>query len=827
MDSVNTTINECINYINTKINPLLISNGHIELEIQVYFPMPYEMAKLGGLCYTNNIHMNIDQYVEIVYRYNNDNYMKHRYRKSIDDIKTLQLIPLSLIEKIKSNQCNTKIKLSEHIIKPLSINISEEIDSKETVTDTTIYDLYYVQRTSFNVRGWILDFKYKYKLKYDSMLCSAIISNANAPLYSVEIEFEQDFRKLTNNDLLNLRTVIGQLFVTKLPLEKLYWTLDPTPMKHIFLNTLSINHQTLFGTKYLSYYVTPKIDGSNILFMNKNNIFYILTPEQEIVFSYDSNSNEEFYGRLEMIDNTLIPFFVYFPTLVEKSRLEHINYLETLNLEVESYDIMFKPFIGPFNTLEDYCSAIKTQLSYKRYKIDGVVIFDGDTILNNNDKVKINDYKYKIDNTVDLIAVCVMNDMSYLSMTPFSKRVNEKLRLMFNLYTQSKKDGKLVIKRIGSSELFVNNNIFMLNLSKNYFVTNIQDKAYLHFHKLIMECSISTTKTNEFTLIKPRFDKTRKYLSITASSNDESLINLNRDINNTSIGIFVLEQLSILFDPNLIAPKLITIEEDTSKVIINQDYFYISSKCELLTINNHIKTQIINTTISNYLVSFYPPHKPPTTLLMIDAGEGDDLKTYKYVIKNVVITDIDSNIVEIAVRTANHLKMKYNYKIISMISKEYGNEVKRVCPIYDVIDWQLSIQYSWHPDYYDIVMRNIKIVSNFGTKLIITCHDGLRLRELINESNTLFEISTSNIKLTYIDNIKYKYNNLEEFYVDKDLLLTYLYNIGYECIVTDTFDELLKSNIVIPSMKLIYNKVLDKQLYKYYSTLRYYIFISK
>jgi len=313
-----------------------------------------------------------------------------------------------------------------------------------------------------------------------------------------------------------------------------------------------------------------------------------------------------------------------------------------------------------------------------------------------------------------------------------------------------------------------------------------------------------------------------------------------KQIDQFAINLSVLSKLSESYDPKLLIitrPDRVELD-DTIKLIINSNNsFYDFPKREILIINTFVKTQLILNSISNYLVNIYPPYDTVSNVLIIDCGEGDDIRTYTSSphssVRNIVLTDVNSYLLDTAEVMASKMKVKHTAKQASMIDNDYGNDMKKIMPKVDIIDWQFAIQYSWHCDYYNIIINNLKIISKFGTKLIITCNDGDLLRQRLKLGPIVIK---DIITMEYIDDIKYRNNNLEEFYVSRKSLVESLEGVGFVVVSSDLLSNLLKANEYIfkhtkasykqfNQMKIVYSKVLNDNLYDYYSFMRYYFLV--
>ena len=172
-------------------------------------------------------------------------------------------------------------------------------------------------------------------------------------------------------------------------------------------------------------------------------------------------------------------------------------------------------------------------------------------------------------------------------------------------------------------------------------------------------------------------------------------------------------------------------------------------------------------------------------------------------------------------------------------------------PKVDVIDWQMSIQYSWSAKTKEKVVNNLYQVSEYGTKLLISCIDGTMLREMISSSNSpnlTFKTSIdTTTTFTHIDDSMYQVvtgdRKLNEFYVDNDALVQDLANRGFMLISSgDFFDMISRSEKFFDQLYLLetqestkkfftlvastkINNTLFQETLKYCKLIKYYYFI--
>jgi hypothetical protein len=876
-----------------------------ETEIQLRFGTQWEMGRWGGkLLESFPDLISIDRFIEVILKSTQDGY-KIRSRTDVDKISSLQMTPGALIENIKNSNYEKKtILLTEKILDDkIYLCLATEVPVVHSIHNSNIkIQIFYVTRIRMRVKGvknWIVEFKMKYELPLDSeRLCSIILSSPHPPDISTEIEYTNDIKDIDEHDINDLKSMVfNQFFMTNIPLDRMFIDIMKsimTPVSKISMNTIVSPHNELLrGVDNLHWYVTPKIDGFTCFFILREGMVYINSKNSSIWKSYPSSSKDEFYGRGECVwekqnnitTMNIFPFFVYYPSIGPQSRIHHLTYLFTSNekepiIEDPSVEIIAKKFLGPFGSRENRCKAILELLRFSKYPTDGLIFMNGQQII---DPIgtSIVDYKFKQENTVDVTAVCMMNDSSFGGHPNINKKSSDLYKLRINLYSTD--NNKIV--RLAEIIQSRNKDLYFYPDTTPYFTSKIHGETFLHFHKNIVECLI--TPEGKYIIVTLRPDKSnalynRRKPAINNLSMIKDLIKIQRSVISTS----VLEELSNNFDGSLMIPREIkdAIRNDNNilddedgilkaaevTMILNKDlkYFTDYPPTTIGVLTHFIKSNIIYNVCSPLLSSIYPTDGG-RSVLMIDGGTGADVRKYTNSnITNITITDVNmqhligakktlKNIQNIRDKGTKGTLSQSKLLHASILDDNYITRTKEYSNKFDVIESMFALHYSLCDETWDKVMNVFKSLSSYGTKIIITCIDGDKFKDRFKKSDngTLkYKVGTdTHFNYTFIDETKYRFafdnrivNPMEEFFIPRDKLIASMKNNGFELVSLFNFREMFDDAIPLfesglytletqESPKMFFGKIrsvmLDKEvmasLSDYFEVLIGYFFVMK
>lgn len=792
-----------------------------ELEIKILSPLTYHIGLMAArIMETRPEAIEINNFIEVVQfvEKTDKGVIKIRSRTPYQLIKTMHMTPQVLLRSIKDSTYERKTTLQENILIPdkIHMTISSEVPIVYTAKSSQESRVYFVSQILCRVGNWIIDYKMKHQLGLDeSQLCSFILSGYRSPQVSVEIEFNGKPSTLNDSHLEELHTLVfNQLFMTHLPLDRLYLDIIKdlfAPIKNIKMDTLIMRQSDMLSdAATLSEHITQKVNGSGVFFKIMNKKLYITTPESDLWKVYDTSIETVIYGRGEMVDDIVYPFFIYNETLEASSRLSHIDSFFQIYQSNSINELRFvkKDFIGPFSSLEARCAAIISLLKSATFPIDGIVFLNGNQILDIA-STHITDYKFKDDNTIDLLGVVVMNDIAFVG-APGINGKSQTRDIHLNLYS---KEGSNVT-RLGKTQISKNDSLFKYVVETKYFISTFHHKPILHFHKMIIECSIGN-EDDVMVVREIRPAKTDKYITHRSLGNPTSMIKNLEHIQQGTVSMSTLETLAFSFNLELLkrSPSIIVSTKEQKIVkVINQDISFLPvvQHTAIYIISQFAKTNLIYTACSPMFSSLYPPHDLVKTVLMIDGGAGDDIRKYNSNgTSYYLLTDPSKEQIEKAEKLFRLTEKRisqtqkgnigsYNVRTISILSEGFVSLTKKLMPKVNVIDWQLSMQYSWSAETKERIINTLFQISQYGTKLLISCMNGVKLREALSTSKTLsFKQSVDGIlRLNYIDNSIYQYcvddKSVNEFYVDLDEVIADLRTVGFILVSRNTFSSLME-----------------------------------
>lgn len=814
-------IRHCEPYISlwkSKYEPLAGNSSKYELEFRFYdIPMYLEMASLGGKLHAQNIVFETRIYAEYAVSIKGvlpdgapiD--LKCRTRESIKDLSALEVASMDLCKTTSGWEAKTKleeIKLHSNLAlcldKEIRINRPNIEKYKSHPQVKVTESVKFVQGIAFTVYNWKIEFRLKYDLKIGAQVtCNRILSSQYRPSMSCEIEFNGKLHEIQESHLEKLYTDVLDLFLQNKASRMLFADKSNSYMKTIFpkSRTIARTHLELLDSEEFSNYrVSPKIDGYFAAFHNTDYKCTIMSPECSYIVVYNTSIKDTFMGHAEKISHKgqtiLFPFLVQF-TLdsitshvaggAQHGRFTNLEKLEKILSKQAPAELVFnmKPILT-WTSKEERCQRIVEALMYDKFPIDGVVL---------QDPAGLMDYKFKNQdighNTVDMLVVTNINNSSYIG----------RQGITFNLYFPGSNPK---VDRLPDTNL---PEIFKYQANRGYFISAVDGTIYLHYHKLIMECHPLTHEP-----MKPRFDKTNKFILKGYLGNDKSVIDDHVIIEEGAITIAQLRELSNRFD--ISEMKVNAKDLRTQKLLVNDfivDRYFSADLGPSVQgiIGNWIKSNIIFF-IHPFIQGLYKGRFE--RLLMIDGGHGADIDKYIQMgnIKHLVLTDPSKKCIEDASKRVKQINEGENKSQISSVRLEQSSIIyddyllksTHGSATYDVIDWQMAIHYSWSIKTKAIIMRKLSKLTHSGSIIIITAIDGVRLRSLISASSShkVFKIDNNReVSYRYLDDEKYIFrmtnrmdDDREEFYIDPPDLFETFKEHGYECTVHGTFENFIK-----------------------------------
>lgn len=791
------------------------NDKNLELEIRILTPMTYEMGFLGAtLLEKKRECIEVNNFIEVVSKKKDTPNIKIRSRTPFDNIRTMHMTPIVLQQFLKGSSYERKTRIIHEVIIEGKIEIG--LSREEYVVQTTndINTINFVSQMLCRIGHWVVDYKLKHSMRPDDdSLCSYILSNYKPPSSTIEIEYNGKLSAMTNDHIKELESLVfNQLFMTSIPLTRLYLNILPdlfAPIKAIKMDTLIMKQSDMIrnvGT--LSEVITPKADGVGCFFAFIDGTLFINSKNSDLWKSYQSGVKETIYGRGEVIEDKIYPFFAYNPQLGTDTRLNHLASLHNV-MDKHTEGIIFeaKEIAGPFKTREERCKSIIRLLENTPYPTDGIIFMNGSQMMDVKG-CKIEDYKFKDDNTVDVLGVVVMNDVSFSGVPGINKKSDDIGKILITLFA---KEGSKV-ERLGQTFIAKNDSLYTYRVDTKFFVSQFQGQPLLHFHKMILECSVVD---DGFVVRNIRPDKTNAFYSHGRMGNVVSMIEELKKIQKGRVSLSLLEELSESFNDMSLEPQtdIVSVGENVIKVLNKDIKNYGDRPTSTLGILGHfVKTNVIYIACSPILSELYPPDKLVKSVLMIDGGSGADIRKYHsngvayYMLTDPSIDQLEKaeklfKLTQERISKTQKGRMgSHSVKQLSILNENYAMIVKQVMPRVDVIDWQFALHYSWNQKTKEHIVNTLYQVSEFGTKLLISCFNGEKLRERLQESSPLkFKVSIDEmIQLVYIDDEKYSYSNnmtpVEEFFVDSADLIQTLAAKGFKLIKRDSFSNVIQSS---------------------------------
>ncbi|CCU55754.1 mRNA capping enzyme large subunit [Choristoneura biennis entomopoxvirus] len=549
-----------------------------------------------------------------------------------------------------------------------------------------------------------------------------------------------------------------------------------------------------------AYIMTVKIDGDVVEFNVKNGICNIIIYNiiyKNFTCNIDKNIQMRGLGEYIKVNNIrkIYPFYFFELSYTNKKIITNIS---DRYQQIQYYNNNLMPFKTSLQikfenklTLKFDENNVSTNVINFYKSIDNSNlkdIYDGVILLDISDNNLKKDYKFKIDNTVDVICKLDTYRGTYIL------HKDNMLYITFTLYQYDNKNFTEILKyEVKNDIIEYNNYVNLLLFTNNNKFGPIKLVSPIY---CIVEYSFLQSK-----IIGLRIDKTNNFYRQNYNGNNLDVIITSKQIHEQFPLNYNIDYLISLNDTK----NIIDNNPHRSKLLLNKDvnkYFIdntIRTSINILT--NYIKTNAISMSISKLVTTI-----PNRYVLSIDIGRGGDLTKYYYVgITGMLGTDPDVFAIEEARDRYKKLQLKSNaqssvYKFhtlnMSILNDKYEQEIKNnfmnqhKISFFGVIEWQLAIHYSYNDNTKDSILLKLKNLSRNGTKIIITCLDG---NELINRLNV-----NPNLIYNIQSGITYKISKVSDNKI----------SILYNATMTEWLDEYIITNDIIDDFAK-YNFILD------------------
>ncbi|AKS26436.1 putative mRNA capping enzyme large subunit [Diachasmimorpha longicaudata entomopoxvirus] len=650
------------------------------------------------------------------------------------------------------------------------------------------------------------------------------------------------------------------------------------------LKTYTINAADVFDLDYNSTLITKKVDGSFKQFVIKNGFCHIIINTIFISFPVNIDKNVEILGSGEFlkIDKKRYIYPFHIKSIMHNKKYKKIQTrLEGLEM-VKKYIIpdhpehqlklAIKNVYGPTNDRSSFISnLIKAIHEICIFPDDGIIFMDNNQL----DEAKIEDKKYKFNNTIDLY--------SYFELFKDFKH-NENLVIKFACFERKEK-GHNIITPITSHVLKNSDSLYydsFLSLIVYENTTNEFPQKLILPIKFISEYSL---EAGEFF---PRMDKinkmysTRKYFG-----NPKKIVNqcLNIQKNKLFINLDLLE--NILNDEKKLDTYITQVKDVVAKFIEQDELIQDEAQLEEKTDRNfiieplnqnltwfktgentrtdlNILTNLNKTYAFAYFIGQFVTEQQSESVFSLYCGKGGDMGKFIHNnIKEVFGVDPDINALKkFEEKKKNYERSKttiFKLKTLDLHLEEADFIQKCQTKIglhktFDIIDCQLGLHFSFTPELYDHIMKIFRQFShkNKKTKILISTNDGDQIKALFQKKNlTSNDILTLNIDNVYSYQIKYKdddkvsifysasmANFVDEYIMYKDTLINTFHANGFKLIETWTFDKIILEKTLYERMRNVYTRsstknflaqleninFINEDLRDILSIFRYYVF---
>lgn len=724
----------------------------------------------------------------------------------------------------------------------------------------------------------------EFKTKFIKLLCFGV-GATESPFY---FNFKENIIKNIKTNMINIGELL-ELDGTKHLITK---KIDGEPKQFYVKNSVCyiINNYVLFEFKTNipeEYELTGK--GEYIILDNKRTIF---------PFWFESIKK----NKKDVIFNTRLESLKYFEKILKSSTciLECSNFKPKLNYK-EKIGIIFdfKAFEGPFNDQKEYIeSCDKIYNSISTFPTDGIIIVNNDVI----EPEKIIDYKFKQQNTIDVYtnfslpnktdeSLTSLNFKFYLYLKKKDRNTQKEIKTYNELFKISQSSSTnfyydtnlsmLVYKRNKIFEVYPINFITEVNISDKKFTPRL-DKTSKMFNYIKYYGNTPSVIISSIVLHKYKFTASSALFTSLLEFSQEELDKYIKNIKEDIASKEKLELDSIRYkhrnnENDYKENENESDEEDENNIIeplnYNKNWYKeesnIASRSYLNHVTNLNKTFGLNLAISPFLNS----NKDQATsssnrydkVFSIYCGRGGDMgKFVTQGVKLVVGVDPDKNALNQFVKRHKSYSETKNktFKLttipLALEDKDFMLKVNKKTGLmtYDVIDCQLGIHFSFNKNTEDHIGDILVKLANKNklpkTRLLISTNDKDNILNLFKKKNS--DVITFNIddvnnyivskKSNEKISIFYKASmneEMEEYLMDKNYLVSFLENIGFKLIQTWNFDEIVKKKEVYrelfekydrPSTKNFMRSLKDIDIDSYdlkelLSIFRYYIFEYK
>lgn len=743
-------IEKFIEYTFNIVNKNIKYDNNIEInhEIELIYTSP-DLKMLSNLN-MNDIVINRN-YIEFIRKIVN---IPKKYRKQHDfkyenfeinnnslynQINTIWESKETLDEKILYDIDNKKKIIMKYAIEQPYITELKNINEDKT-------KLVYICSSKVIVDNIKIEFKIKHNLgsASDKKLLSNFFNSIEAVYkytdYSIEWEIIDPsiykYNKKNKSDIeINKKKLYDNL-VKSFAVSFMYNNinnlyLSPSVLKfnNIFTKFKSFEEYNELATE--DFVLTKKYNGRKIIFFVTNKQCYLNIYDMVYLCSCNIIDNNSLYGEGELVknDSKLLIYPYYFEHInnIKYLRLDSIDlYNKLIDNSVNNSTVIFKKknYTGPYNSINNLLNGIvKYENSIYDIDIDGIII------MNINDTFNYVDYKFKLDNTIDIIFKLELFKSSF-----YSTKEGFMIKLIGYQY-----DGKNFLE-FDKIDIYYKDNILRFNnnlLLLEYLDPFTNTITYIP-NIFIGEYSLITKK------IIPRLEKTNNFYRYFYKGNNINVVNKSRSFHD-KYPVLNLDILKNYINNNI--KNITNLDIDNDDRILNKKkitYFKKNNsrkkiKTGLNIISNIAKTQAISISGSK-LTNKY---KNISKVLVIDIGQGGDLHKYYYIgIKKMVGTDPDPNgITETNNRYNNLLKERKKHSsvytlqthIMSILNKEYLSKINEK---FDLIDWQFAIHYVYNNTYKDYILKLLRKLINSKGKIIISCLDGDKIEKEFIKQNT-------------------------------------------------------------------------------------------
>ncbi|AWU47122.1 mRNA capping enzyme [Sea otter poxvirus] len=696
------------------------NDTHHELELVFIKPPLVTLANIY------NIATLTDSYIQLTATMLTKEGVKIRTRIPLSNIHGLDIKNTQLIDNLTNIIWEKKsVILQKEFAKGMCI-LRHSIEERHVFSDFKNYSssikLEMVNRIRVNIRNIMAEYKIKYFIGSGSQAKSSLLHALNHPkskpnmTMEIEILSTESYRPRRDEISDELSKLMRLIFMGQPNNVFLY-----SPYPKMIPNTIMLKKQDITTLDLDELYIVGKTDGVQVNIVIEHTNIYCFFNHLGYGIRYVCNVKKHTTIELvgEAVKNpdeniwTIYVIKVISPCL--SSRLDELDYVskELPKGTCDRIHFKTKQYHGPFVT---HTELVESLVDIMNKQPEGVIAFY------NKGQKSSTDYKIKKENTIDITINIIFR---YMSSEPIIHGDGCTF-IEFKTFTNDRG----YPKEFGAGKILLSSNVKYLNniycILFSGYCDNIGIKTIIVPIKFVGEC------LHDGTLQKPRMKKTMQYATDSNYYGNQNNVVLShiQDQKLTIKDIFDLEKLSVV-------GKAI---DDSSR--LNQHTTYFTKKRirgPLGILTNYVKTL----QISLYCSKTFMDDTSRRTVLGIDFGNGADFEKYFYgEISLMVATDPDPKAIETGMDRYNRLnagvKSKYyrlHYIQETIRSKTFIQSIRQV--LYfgkaNIVDWQLSIHYSFHPRHYSTIMKNLSELTASGGKVLITTMDGDYLSTLTDK----------------------------------------------------------------------------------------------